>query len=148
MKILEKLKLEWTETELDAFRHMWMTRVPIPDIAQRLGCSESEVALLIIDQAEQEIIGEWGKEMAPTIELVNIYGETIRGRIIKENINTVIVEGTDGRQHVVRNERIGKKIAKREKKHAEGFDRKRVEGYGHSPDKRAIHHYGRGPKAL
>ena len=47
------------------------------------------------------------------IETINLYGEKINGCIIKENINTVIVEGTDGRQHVVRNESIGKKIAKR-----------------------------------
>ena len=146
MRILEQLKLEWTDADLQAFRSMWMARMPMPDIAERLGCSAAEVALLVIDQAEKELIGEWGKEMAPTIELVNIYGETIRGRIIKENINTVIVEGTDGRQHVVRNERIGKKIAKREKKHAQGFDRKRVEAYGKAPDKRAVHHYGRGPR--
>ena len=98
MRILEQLKLEWTDADLQAFRSMWMSRVPIPDIAERLGCSAAEVALL------------------------------------------VIVEGTDGRQHVVRNERIGKKIAKREKKHAEGFDRKRVGAYGKAPDKRAIHH--------
>lgn len=87
-----------------------------------------------------------GKELAETIETVNIYGEKIKGRIIKEGVNTVIVEGADGRQHVVRNERIGKKIAKREKKHARGFDRSQVEGYGQAPDKRAIRHYGRGPR--
>lgn len=84
--------------------------------------------------------------MAETIETVNIYGEKIKGRIIKEGVNTVIVEGADGRQHVVRNERIGKKIAKRDKKHAQGFNRSQVEGYGQAPDKRAVHHYGRGPR--
>lgn len=146
MRILEQLKLEWNEKELDAFRFMWMARMPIPEIAQQLGCNTAEVALLIIDQAEQEIIGEWGKDMAPTIETVNIYGVTIRGRIIKENENTVIVEDMGGAHHVVRNEHVGKKIKKREKKHAAGFDRKQVEGYGHEPDKRAVHHYGRGPK--
>ena len=116
MRILEQLKLEWTDADLQAFRSMWMSRIPMPDIAERLGCSAAEVALLVIDQAEKELIGEWGKELAETIETVNIYGEKIRGRIIKENVNTVIVEGTDGRQHVVRNERIGKKIAKGDKK--------------------------------
>ena len=146
MRILEKLKLEWTDADLQAFRSMWMSRMPMPDIAERLGCSAAEVALLVIDQAEKELIGEWGKELADIIETVNIYGETIRGRIIKENVNTVIVEGTDGRQHVVRNERIGKKIAKREKKRAEDFDFKRVAAYGKAPDKRAVHHYGRGPR--
>ena len=85
-------------------------------------------------------------ELADVIETVSIYGEKIKGRIIKENINTVIIEGTDGRQHVVRNERIGKKIAKRDKKHAQGFNRSQVEGYGQAPDKRAVHHYGRGPR--
>ena len=148
MRILEQLKLEWTDADLQAFRSMWMSRVPIPDIAERLGCSAAEVALLVIDQAEKELIGEWGKELAETIETVNIYGEKIRGRIIKENINTVIVEGTDGRQHVVRNESIGKKIAKREKKHAMGFDFKRVAAYGKAPDKRAIHHNNRGQKSV
>lgn len=147
MKILEKLKMEWTETELEAFRTMWMKRVPIPEIAQQLGCNAAEVALLVIDQAEQEFIGEWGNELAEPIETVNIYGQTIRGCVIKENENTVIVEDMGGAHHVVRNEHMGKTIKKREKKHAEGFDRKRVEGYGHSPDKRAVHHYGRGPKA-
>ena len=146
MRILEQLKLEWTDADLKAFRSMWMARVPMQDIADRLGCTPSEVALLVIDQAEKELIGEWGKELADVIETVNIYGEKIKGRIIKENINTVIVEGTDGRQHVVRNESIGKKIAKREKKHAEGFDFKRVAAYGQAPDKRAVHHYGRGPR--
>ena len=130
MRILEQLKLEWTDADLQAFRSMWMSRVPIPDIAERLGCSAAEVALLVIDQAEKELIGEWGKELADLIETVSIYGEKIKGRIIKENINTVIVEGTDGRQHVVRSECIGKKIAKREEKHAEGFDFKRVAAYG------------------
>ena len=104
--------------------------------------------MLVIDQAEKELIGEWGKELAETIETVNIYGEKIRGRIIKENINTVIVEGTDGRKHVVRNECIGKKIAKREKKQAMGFDFKRVVAYGKAPDKRAIHHNNRGKKSV
>lgn len=146
MRILEQLKLEWTGTDLEVFRSMWMARMPIPDIAEQLGCNAAEVALLVIDQAEKELIGEWGKELADVIETVNIYGEKIKGRIIKENINTVIVEGTDGRQHVVRNERIGKKIAKREKKHAQGFNRAQVEAYGHTPDKRAVHHYGRGPR--
>ena len=146
MRILEQLKLEWTDADLKAFRSMWMARVPMQDIADRLGCTPSEVALLVIDQAEKELIGEWGKELADVIETVNIYGEKIKGRIIKENINTVIVEGTDGRQHVVRNESIGKKIAKREKKHAEGFDFKRVAAYGKAPDKRAVHHCGRGPR--
>ena len=136
MRILEQLKLEWTDADLQAFRSMWMSRVPIPDIAERLGCSAAEVALLVIDQAEKELIGEWGKELADVIETVSIYGEKIKGRIIKENINTVIVEGTDGRQHVVRNERIGKKIAKRDKKHAQGFNRSQVEGYGQAPDDR------------
>lgn len=126
MRILEQLKLEWTDADLQAFRSMWMSRVPLPDIADRIGCTPSEVALLIIDQAEKELIGEWGKELADVIETVSIYGEKIKGRIIKENINTVIVEGTDGRQHVVRNERIGKKIAKRDKKHAQGFNRSQV----------------------
>lgn len=37
-----------------------------------------------------------------------------------------------------------KKIAKREKKHALGFDFKRVAAYGKAPDKRAIHHNNRG----
>ena len=82
------------------------------------------------------------------IETINLYGEKINGCIIKENINTVIVEGTDGRQHVVRNESIGKKIAKREKRHAEGFDFKRVAAYGKAPDKRAIHHNNRGQKSV
>ena len=145
MRILEQLKLEWTDADLQAFRSMWMARMPMPDMADRLGRTPSEVALLIIDQAEKELIGEWGKELADVSETVNIYGEKIKGRIVKENINTVIVEGTDGRQHVVRNERIGKKIAKRDKKHAQGFNRSQVEGYGKAPDKRAIHHYGRGP---
>lgn len=148
MRILEELKLEWCETEMDAFREMWANQVEIPVIAQTLGCTPSEVALLIIDQAEKEIIGKWGEQMTATIETVNIYGETVRGKIIKENTNTVIVEGADGRQHVVRNERIGKKIAKRDKKHAEGFDCKKVEAYGHAPDKRAIHHNGRGQKTV
>ena len=148
MRTLEQLKLEWTDADIQAFRSMWMSRVPMPDIAERLGCSAAEVALLVIDQAEKELIGEWGKELADVIETVSIYGEKIKGRIIKESINTVIVEGTDGRQHVVRNERIGKKIAKREKKHAQGFDRKRVEAYGKAPDKRAIHHNNRGQKSV
>ena len=136
MRILEQLKLEWTDADIQMFRSMWMSRVPILDIADRLGCTPSEVALLIIDQAEKELIGEWGKELADVIETVNIYGEKIKGRIIKENINTVIIEGTDGRQHVVRNERIGKKIAKRDKKHAQGFNRSQVESYGQAPDDR------------
>ena len=148
MRILEQLKLEWTGADVQAFRSMWMSRMPMPDIAERLGCSAAEVALLVIDQAEKEIIGKWGEQMTETIETVNIYGETVRGKIIKENTNTVIVEGSDGRQHVVRNERIGKKIAKRDKKHAQGFDRKRVEEYGHAPDKRAIHHNSRGQKTV
>ena len=148
MRILEQLKLEWTGADVQAFRSMWMSRMPIPDIAERLGCSAAEVALLVIDQAEKEIIGKWGEQMTETIETVNIYGETVRGKIIKENTNTIIVEGSDGRQHVVRNERIGKKIAKRDKKHAQGFDRKRVEEYGHAPDKRAIHHNSRGQKTV
>ena len=148
MRILEQLKLEWTGADLQAFRSMWMSRMPIPDIAERLGCSAAEVALLVIKQAEKEIIGKWGEQMTETIETVNIYGETVRGKIIKENTNTIIVEGSDGRQHVVRNERIGKKIAKRDKKHAQGFDRKRVEEYGHAPDKRAIHHNSRGQKTV
>ena len=59
MRILEQLKLEWTDADLQAFRSMWMSRVPIPDIAERLGCSAAEVALLVIDQAEKELIGEW-----------------------------------------------------------------------------------------
>ena len=148
MRILEQLKLEWTGADVQAFRSMWMARMPMPDIAEQLGCSAAEVALLVIDQAEKEIIGKWGEQMTETIETVNIYGETVRGKIIKENTNTVIVEGSDGRQHVVRNERIGKKIAKRDKKHAQGFDRKRVEEYGHAPDKRAIHHNSRGQKTV
>lgn len=52
MRILEQLKLEWTGADLQAFRSMWMARMPIPDIAERLGCSAAEVALLVIDQAE------------------------------------------------------------------------------------------------
>lgn len=84
MRILEQLKLEWTGADLQAFRSMWMSRVPIPDIAERLGCSAAEVALLVIDQAEKELIGEWGKELADVIETVSIYGEKIKGRIIKE----------------------------------------------------------------
>ena len=148
MRILEQLKLEWTGADVQAFRSMWMSRMPIPDIAERLGCSAAEVALLVIKKEEKEIIGKWGEQMTETIETVNIYGETVRGKIIKENTNTIIVEGSDGRQHVVRNERIGKKIAKRDKKHAQGFDRKRVEEYGHAPDKRAIHHNSRGQKTV
>ena len=54
MRILEKLKLEWTGADLQAFRSMWMSRVPMPDIAERLGCGAAEVALLVIDQAENE----------------------------------------------------------------------------------------------
>lgn len=148
MRILEQLKLEWTDAELVNFREMWMQRVSIPTIANTLGCTASEVVLLIIDQAEKEMIAEWGGEMTETIQTVNIYGETIRGTIVKENTNTVIVEGTDGRQHVVRNENIGKKIAKRDKKHAEGFNRAQVEAYGQAPDKRAIHHNNRGQKSV
>ena len=60
MRILEQLKLEWTDADLKAFRSMWMARMP--DIAERLGCSAAEVALLIIDQAEKELIGE-GQEL-------------------------------------------------------------------------------------
>ena len=56
MRILEQLKLEWTGADLQAFRSMWMSRVPIPDIAEQLGCSAAEVALLVIDQAEKELI--------------------------------------------------------------------------------------------
>ena len=148
MRILEQLKLEWTDADLQAFRSMWMSRVPIADIAQRLGCSESEVALLVIDQAEKEIIGEWGKEMEPVTEAVNIYGEIIKGHVVRENINTVIIQSDDGAHHVVRNERIGKKAKTRGINHKYGFDRERVEGYGHAPDKRAMHHNNRSQKTV
>ena len=70
MRILEQLKLEWTDADIQAFRSMWMSRVPIPDIAEQLECSAAEVALLVIDQAEKEFIGEWGKELADVIETV------------------------------------------------------------------------------
>ena len=148
MRILEQLKLEWTDADLQAFRSMWMSRVPIPDIAERLGCSAAEVALLVIDQAEKEIIGELGKKMEPVTEAVNIYGEKIKGQIVRENINTVIIQSDDGAHHVVRNERIGKKAKARGINHKYGFDRERVEGYGHAPDKRAIHHNNRGQKSV
>lgn len=36
----------------------------------------------------------------------------------------------------------------KEKKHAEGFDFKRVAAYGKAPDKRAIHHNNRGQKSV
>ena len=62
MRILEKLKLEWTDADLQAFRSMWMARMQLSDIAERLGCSAAEVALLVIDQAEKELIGE-GQEL-------------------------------------------------------------------------------------
>ena len=136
MRILEQLKLEWTGADVQAFRSMWMARMPIPDIAERLGCSAAEVALLVIDQAEKEIIGKWGEQMTETVETVNIYGETVRGKIIKENTNTVIVEGSARRlPNVIRSTR---KV----------FDFKRVAAYGKAPDKRAIHHNNRGQKSV
>ena len=55
MRILEQLKLEWTGADLQAFRSMWMSRMPIPDIAERLGCSAAEVAFESPLQ-EQELI--------------------------------------------------------------------------------------------
>ena len=33
MRILEQLKLEWTDADIQAFRSMWMSRVLIPDNA-------------------------------------------------------------------------------------------------------------------
>ena len=53
MRILEQLKLEWTGADIQAFRSMWMSRVSLPGIAERLGCSAAEVALLVIDQEEK-----------------------------------------------------------------------------------------------
>ena len=53
MRILEQLKLEWTDADIQAFRSMWMSRMQLSDIAERLGCSAAEVALLVIDQAEK-----------------------------------------------------------------------------------------------
>ena len=63
MRILEQLKLEWTGADLQAFRSMWMSRVPMPDIAERLGCSAAEVALLVIDQAEKGTNRRVGKRI-------------------------------------------------------------------------------------
>lgn len=34
MRILEQLKLEWTDADLQAFRSMWMARVPLSVIDQ------------------------------------------------------------------------------------------------------------------
>lgn len=34
MRILEQLKLEWTDADLQAFRSMWMSRVPLSVIDQ------------------------------------------------------------------------------------------------------------------
>lgn len=31
MRILEQLKLEWTDADLQAFRSMWMSRVPLQE---------------------------------------------------------------------------------------------------------------------
>ena len=35
MRILEQLKLEWTDADPQALRSMWMARMPIPDIVER-----------------------------------------------------------------------------------------------------------------
>ena len=80
------------------------------------------------------------------IETINLYGEKINGCIIREYTNSVLVQCEDGTRHLCRNERVGKKIAKREKKHAKGFDLQKVEAYGKAPNKRAIHHNKRSGK--
>ena len=55
MRILEQLKLERTDADLQAFRSMWMSRVPLSDVAERLGCSAAELAFENPLQ-EQELI--------------------------------------------------------------------------------------------
>lgn len=52
----EDYDFTWSETEVEAFRRMWAEGTPLDRIAVALRRHVNEVAILVIDQAEQGLI--------------------------------------------------------------------------------------------
>jgi len=50
------VKWIWSERELIRFREMWNEGVGIAQMAKALNCNQRSVALLIMDQADQEFV--------------------------------------------------------------------------------------------
>lgn len=62
---LENLNFLWDEDEVLKFREMWEEGLSLPAIAKKLRRKQNEVAVLILDQAEEKKIkprpgGLWG----------------------------------------------------------------------------------------
>jgi len=62
---LEELNFLWDEDDVLKFREMWEEGLSLPDIAKQLKRKKNEVAVLILDQAEEKKIkprkgGLWG----------------------------------------------------------------------------------------
>lgn len=52
----EEYNFTWSDAEVVAFRQMWREGTPLPRIAVALKRHQNEVAILVIDQAEQKLI--------------------------------------------------------------------------------------------
>jgi len=62
---LENLNFLWDEDEIIKFREMWEEGLSLPDIAEAFKRPQKEIAIIIIDQAEEGKIqprkgGLWG----------------------------------------------------------------------------------------
>ncbi|PGX73879.1 helix-turn-helix domain containing protein [Bacillus thuringiensis] len=53
---LEEANFIWDERDVIRFREMWSQDMNLPDMAKALRRHQAEVALLVIDQADQELI--------------------------------------------------------------------------------------------
>ncbi|MBY0129132.1 helix-turn-helix domain containing protein [Bacillus cereus] len=53
---LEEANFIWDEREVIRFREMWKQGMSLPKMAKALRRHQAEVALLVIDQADQELI--------------------------------------------------------------------------------------------
>ncbi|PEF05024.1 helix-turn-helix domain containing protein [Bacillus thuringiensis] len=53
---LEEANFIWDERDVIRFREMWQQGMSLPKMAKALRRHQAEVALLVIDQADQELI--------------------------------------------------------------------------------------------
>ncbi|MCU5485873.1 helix-turn-helix domain containing protein [Bacillus cereus] len=53
---LEEANFIWDERDVIRFREMWKQGMSLPKMAKELRRHQAEVALLVIDQADQELI--------------------------------------------------------------------------------------------
>ncbi|MEM5669943.1 helix-turn-helix domain containing protein [Bacillus cereus] len=53
---LEEANFIWDERDVIRFREMWKQGMSLPKMAKALRRHQAEVALLVIDQADQELI--------------------------------------------------------------------------------------------